>query len=177
VKIASIAEVKAHLSAYVNASEAELVVITRNGKPAAVLLPIEDDAELERLALAYSTRFQAMLTEGRHQITTTGGISRADFWHEMGGEGVGAETPHTATRRPTLRPNKGTLAPRRARSEEGEKLQKIRRRDVDKAFHIDTDWGIDHLNQIERVVTRLQMMWMSSSPRRGSESQRREVLK
>jgi len=52
VKIASIAEVKAHLSAYVNASEAELVVITRNGKPAAVLLPIEDDAELERLALA-----------------------------------------------------------------------------------------------------------------------------
>jgi len=58
-----------------------------------------------------------------------------------------------------------------------EKLQKIRRRDIDKAFHIDTDWGIDHLNQIERVVTRLQMMWMSSSPRRGSESQRREVLK
>ena len=70
MKIASIAEVKANLSAYVKASEAELVVITRNGKPVAVLLPMEDDEELERLALAYSKRFQAILTEARGQITT-----------------------------------------------------------------------------------------------------------
>jgi prevent-host-death family protein len=93
MNMASMAESKAQLSAYVKASEAEWVVITRNGKPAAVLLPIEDDAELERLALAYSTRFQAILTEGRHQITTTGGMSHADFWPEMGGEDVGAEIP------------------------------------------------------------------------------------
>ena len=79
MNMASMAEVKAHLRAYVKASEAELVVITHNGRPAAVLLPIEDDAELERLALAYSKRFQAMLTEGRHQITTSGGMSHADF--------------------------------------------------------------------------------------------------
>jgi prevent-host-death family protein len=93
MNMASMAESKAQLSAYVKASEAEWVVITRNGKPAAVLLPIEDDAELERLALAYSTRFQAILTEGRPPITTTGGMSHADFWPEMGGEDVGAEIP------------------------------------------------------------------------------------
>jgi prevent-host-death family protein len=106
MKIASIAEVKANLSAYVKASEAELVVITRNGKPIAVLLPMEDDEELERLALAYSKRFQAILTEGRHQITTTGGISHADFWHEMGSEDVGLETPPAASHHQKLRPNK-----------------------------------------------------------------------
>lgn len=52
MKIAPVAEVKAKLSAYRKASEEELVVITRNGKAIAVLLPVEDDAELERLALA-----------------------------------------------------------------------------------------------------------------------------
>lgn len=52
MKIASIADVKANLSAYVHASSEELVVITRNGKPAAVLLPVNDATEVERLALA-----------------------------------------------------------------------------------------------------------------------------
>ena len=101
MKIASIAEVKANLSAYVKASEAELVVITRNGKPVAVLLPMEDDEELERLALAYSKRFQAILAEGRHQITTTGGISHADFWREMEGENVNPEIPPAASHHQT----------------------------------------------------------------------------
>jgi prevent-host-death family protein len=108
MKIASIAEVKANLSVYVKASAAELVVITRNGKSVAVLLPMEDDEELERLALAYSKRFQAILTEGRHQIATTGGISHADFWREVGGEDVGAAAPPAASRHQKLRPNKST---------------------------------------------------------------------
>ena len=43
MKIASVATVKANLSAYIKASEDELVVITKNGKPVAVLLPMEDD--------------------------------------------------------------------------------------------------------------------------------------
>jgi hypothetical protein len=44
---------------------------------------VQDDEELEQLALAYSKYFQAILTEPRHQITTAGGISHADFWREM----------------------------------------------------------------------------------------------
>jgi prevent-host-death family protein len=107
MKIASIAEVKANLSAYVKASEAELVVITRNGKPVAVLLPMEDDEELERLALAYSKRLQSILTEARHQITTTGGLSHEDFWREMGREREDPDAPPAASRPPGLRPNKG----------------------------------------------------------------------
>jgi prevent-host-death family protein len=98
MKIASIADVKAHLSAYVKASEAELVVITRNGKAVAVLLPMADDEELERLALAYSKRFQAILTEARDQIATTGGIPHAEFWREMGSEDVEPDAPPTGGR-------------------------------------------------------------------------------
>jgi prevent-host-death family protein len=92
MKIASVADVKANLSAYIKASEDELVVITKNGKPVAVLLPMEDDDELERLALAYSRRFQTILREAREQIRTTGGIAHDDFWREVDAES-GRETP------------------------------------------------------------------------------------
>jgi prevent-host-death family protein len=107
MKIASLAEVKANLSAYVKAAEEELVVITRNGKPVVVLLPMEDDEELERLTLAYSKRFQAILTEARHHITTSGGIPHADFWPEMEREHVDPDTPPAASRHQRSRPHKG----------------------------------------------------------------------
>jgi prevent-host-death family protein len=86
VKIGSVADVKAHLSSYLQASEEELVVITRNGKPVAVLLPVEDEAELERLVLAYSRQFQALLGQARQQIRATGGIPHTAFWQEMDAE-------------------------------------------------------------------------------------------
>ena len=117
MNIAPMAEVKAHPRAYVKASEAALVVITRKGKPVAVLLPMEDDEARERQALADSKRVQAMLTEGRHQMTTSGGMSHADFWHEMDGEDVGAETPPAASRHQQVRSHTGTFPPRRARRE------------------------------------------------------------
>ena len=88
MKIASVADVKAHLSAYIKASEDELVVITKNGKPVAVLLPMEDDDELERLALAYSRRFQAILHDARTQIQAGNGIAHDDFWRDREAEGT-----------------------------------------------------------------------------------------
>jgi prevent-host-death family protein len=97
MKIASVADVKAHLSAYIKASEEELVVITKNGKPVAVLLPMEDDDELERLTLAYSRRFQAILHESRAQIRATGGIPHDDFWREVEDEIIPEPSTHDTT--------------------------------------------------------------------------------
>lgn len=49
MKMAALADVKAHLSAYVDECEKEgPVIITRNGKAAAVLLAPKDDDDLER---------------------------------------------------------------------------------------------------------------------------------
>ena len=87
MKIASIADVKANLSAYVNASNEELVVITRNGKPAAVLLPVDDDTELERLALAYSRKLQAILSAAREQVRAGQGVSHDAFWDAINEHG------------------------------------------------------------------------------------------
>jgi prevent-host-death family protein len=81
MRIASLADVKARLSAYVDKAGSEgPVIITRNGKPAAVLLAPKDDEELERLVLAYSPRFQALLDKSRRSIKLGEGVSHQEFW-------------------------------------------------------------------------------------------------
>ena len=83
MKIASVADVKARLSAYIQACEEGPVIITRNGKPAAVLLAVQDEDELERLVLAYSPKFHALLEAARQQIRETGGVRHDEFWQEI----------------------------------------------------------------------------------------------
>ncbi len=81
MKIAPLAEVKARLSAYIDQVETEgPVIITRNGKPAAVLLAPKDGDELERLVLAHSPRFQGLLEKSRQSIKAGKGVSHYDFW-------------------------------------------------------------------------------------------------
>ena len=86
MKIASIADVKARLSAYLKASQEGPVVVTRNGKAVAVLLAVTDDDELERLVLAHSPKFQSLLDKSRRQIEKTGGIPHEQFWQEVEAE-------------------------------------------------------------------------------------------
>jgi prevent-host-death family protein len=104
MKIASVADVKARLSAYLKESQEGPVIITRNGTAVAVLLAVTDDDELERLVLAHSPKFQALLDRSRRQIEETGGIPHDAFWRE-----VEAESPHRA--------EQGKRKPRRTRRE------------------------------------------------------------
>jgi prevent-host-death family protein len=93
MKIASVAEVKAHLSAYLKESEQGPVIVTRNGKPVAVLLAVGDEEELERLVLAYSPRFQSVLEAARQQIREGKGIPHEEFWQDVeSGEGSSTDT-------------------------------------------------------------------------------------
>lgn len=81
MRIAPLADVKARLSAYLDECGTEgPVVITRNGKAAAVLLVPIDDDDLERLMLGRSARFQAMLKRSRKSIKEGKGLSEKDFW-------------------------------------------------------------------------------------------------
>src|SRR5438093_12689754 len=83
MKIASVTDIKAQLSAYLKESEEGPVGVTRNGKAVAVLLAVSDDDELERLLLAHSPKFQALLDKSRRQIDKTGGIPHEQFWSEV----------------------------------------------------------------------------------------------
>ncbi|HEX8204414.1 MAG TPA: type II toxin-antitoxin system Phd/YefM family antitoxin [Isosphaeraceae bacterium] len=84
MKIASVAEIKARFSAFLKASEAGPVVVTRNGRAVAVLVGIQDEEEIERLLMAYSPRLRAILEESRRQIRGGQGIGHEEFWSQIG---------------------------------------------------------------------------------------------
>lgn len=88
MRIASIADIKAKLSSYIEASKSGPVVVTRNGKPVAVLLAMEDEDEIERLLMGYSPKLQRILRAAEKQILEGKGIAHEDFW-----EGIGTAGP------------------------------------------------------------------------------------
>jgi prevent-host-death family protein len=83
MRIAPVADIKARFSAYLKASEEGPVIVTKNGKPVAVLLAMADEEELERLILAYSPKFQKILRIAEKQIQDGYGISHDSFWDEI----------------------------------------------------------------------------------------------
>lgn len=99
MKIASLADVKTHFSSYVKATEEGPVVVTRNGKPVAVLLAVTDEDDLERLMMAHSPRLQALLNAARRRIQAGQGIPNDQFWAEV--EAEKAAKPRRSKRRKT----------------------------------------------------------------------------
>ncbi len=83
MKIVSIADVKKHLSAYLRDEASVPFIITRNGRPAGVLLPVEDEEEIERLVLAYSPRLRALLHASREEIEMGEGVDHEVFWENV----------------------------------------------------------------------------------------------
>jgi prevent-host-death family protein len=81
MKIASIAEIKAKLSAYLHVAEnTGPVVITRNGKAVAILMAPDDEEDLERVILSRSPRFRALIDRSKSSIKAGRGLSSKSFW-------------------------------------------------------------------------------------------------
>lgn len=85
MKIASVAEVKAKFSGYLRLSEEGPIVVTKNGRPVAVLLSVKDEDEIERLILAYSPKFQRLLDVAEQELRAGRGIGHEEFWGEVEG--------------------------------------------------------------------------------------------
>ena len=83
MRIASVANVKAKLSAYLQESAESPVVVTRNDKAVAVLVGVEDDDEVERLLLAHSKKLQKILDAAEHRIREGHGIEHDEFWRQV----------------------------------------------------------------------------------------------
>ncbi len=99
MKIASVADIKSRLSAYLKESQRGPVVVTRNGKAVAVLIAVADEDELERLLLAHSPRFQAILSKSRSQIAEKRAIPHDEFWNKMESETAATSTSANRARR------------------------------------------------------------------------------
>jgi prevent-host-death family protein len=96
MKSVSVADLKAHLSDYLKATEQGPVVITRRGKPTAVLVAVADEDELERLLMAHSPRLQAILEAARKRIRAGKGVREEDCWAGVASE---PEAPKRGARR------------------------------------------------------------------------------
>jgi prevent-host-death family protein len=82
MRIVPVAEVKAQFSAYLKHCEEGPVIITRNGRPKALLIAAPDDDTLERLVLAHTPRFQQLLRAARERAQEDG-VEHDDFWRLM----------------------------------------------------------------------------------------------
>jgi prevent-host-death family protein len=83
VKTTSAAKIAAHFNDYLEASREQPVLITRNGKPVAVLLAVQDKAEAEQLASGRRRSLRSIFAEANEQIEEGGGIPHDQFWREV----------------------------------------------------------------------------------------------
>jgi prevent-host-death family protein len=83
MKIASVAEVKAQFSAFLKATVGGPVVVTRNGRPVAVIVGVQDEDEIERLLMAYSPHLRAILDRSRQQFRQGKWLSEEEFWAQF----------------------------------------------------------------------------------------------
>lgn len=83
MKTASIADIKTRLSAVLKSSESAPVVVTRDGKPVAVIVGVHDQDEVERLLMAYSPKLQAILEKSRKQIRDGDVLTHEEVWAEV----------------------------------------------------------------------------------------------
>ena len=97
MKIAPVADVKARLSADLEMGAKRPVVVTKNGRPTAVLIAVSDEEELDRLVIGHTPRFRAILEAVERRIWKGRGISRDDFWMTMGKEPRRPRTGRPAT--------------------------------------------------------------------------------
>jgi prevent-host-death family protein len=83
MKIASVAEVKSQFSAFLKASEGGPVVVTRNGRPVAVIVGVQDKDEIERLLMTYSPHLRAILERSRQQFREGEWLGEEEFWSQF----------------------------------------------------------------------------------------------
>lgn len=84
MKIAPLAEVKDRFSAYIDESHESPIIVTRNGRPVAMIIAIEDEDDLDSLLLVHDQRFLRLLEEARQRVRTTGGLSIEEMRQQVG---------------------------------------------------------------------------------------------
>jgi len=78
MKLVTVAEIKNKLSEYLKRSEKEDIVITRSGKPTAVLHHLAED-ELEDYLLEHDPKFKAKIERRWRNYIKEGGIELSEM--------------------------------------------------------------------------------------------------
>jgi prevent-host-death family protein len=86
MKQVALSEVKDHLSEYLHEAEEEMVIITRHGKPAGVLIGFATEDDWFDFRLENDPRFLARIAQARKNLREGKGIRLEDipesFWED-----------------------------------------------------------------------------------------------
>ncbi len=82
MKSASAGEAAASLQSLLDDVGDGPVIITRDGRPIAALVAVEDE-DLDRFVLAHTPRFRRLLEESYESIKHDGGLDEEEFWNFM----------------------------------------------------------------------------------------------
>jgi prevent-host-death family protein len=99
MKIAPLAEVKDRFSAYIDESRESPVVVTRNGRPVAMIISIADEDDLDSLLLAHNPRFVQLLEEARRRVQIGGDVSLAEFRRRLEADDENPQNSESETSR------------------------------------------------------------------------------
>ena len=80
MRVASVADVKARLSKYLEECVEGPIIVTKNGRPVAALVVVEDSDDLDGLILAHTPKFRRLIEAAARRIDETGGVRHEDFW-------------------------------------------------------------------------------------------------
>jgi len=83
MKTLEIAKAKASLAKYARDVNKEPVILTKDGKPVAALVAIEN-ADLETVTLSTSPQFLALIERSRARQESEGGISSTEIRRRLG---------------------------------------------------------------------------------------------
>jgi prevent-host-death family protein len=75
VKTVEMAQATASLSDYARKARKETLIVTRRGKPVAVLMPVDSSTDLENLIVTTHPTFQAIMERSEVRYKTEGGLS------------------------------------------------------------------------------------------------------
>lgn len=98
MKSASAAKVAARFDDYLQASRKQPVLVTRNGKPVAVLLAVRNKREAEKLASAPRS-LRSVFKQAHEEIEVGGGIPHDDFWKHVAESRPATRKARTRSRR------------------------------------------------------------------------------
>lgn len=79
MKEASLAEVQDHLSEYIHVAQEEEILITRDGKPAGVLIGLASDDDLFEYELVNDPRFLRRIENARKDLRAGHGVRLEDL--------------------------------------------------------------------------------------------------
>lgn len=103
MKLIGLKEAKAHLSQFVDQAQRDRVLITRRGKPAALVIGVEGQ-DLEQVLLGSDAEFWRMIHQRRQRrATLTSDDIRRSF-----GTHTAAEPQHSARAKPKRRARRAT---------------------------------------------------------------------